>query len=30
MQDRQAVVDGVGESAVRGDGEEGDLAEGEG
>ena len=28
-QDRQAVVDGLGESSVSGDGEEGDFAEGE-
>jgi len=29
-QDRQAVVDGFGQGAVSRDGEEGDLAEGEG
>ena len=29
-QDRQAVLDGFGEGQIRGDGKEGDFAEGEG
>ena len=29
-EDRQAVIDGLGQSAVSGDGEEGAVAEGEG